>query len=101
MVCKDLVTEPILQDVEGEQLIRGLNKVHGARLDIHACGYWEPQQSAIFDVRFCHKDDDDGDDEEEEEEEEEDDDDEDDDDDNDDDDDDDDDDDEMLSHLSH
>ena len=43
MVCKDLVTEPVLQDVEGEQLTRGSNKDEDARLDIHACGFWEPQ----------------------------------------------------------
>ena len=26
MVCKEVVTEPVLQDVEGEQLTRGSNK---------------------------------------------------------------------------
>lgn len=53
MVCKDVVTEPVLQDVEGEQLTRGSNKVQDARLDIHARGFWEPQRSAVFDVRVC------------------------------------------------
>ena len=38
MVCKDLVTEPVLQDVEGEQLRQGSNKAQDARLDIHAYG---------------------------------------------------------------
>ena len=54
MVCKDVVTEPVLQDVEGEQLTRGSNKAQDARLDIHARGFWEPQRSAFFDVRVCH-----------------------------------------------
>ena len=40
MVCKDVVTEPVLQDVEGEQLTRGSNKAQDARLDIHARGFW-------------------------------------------------------------
>lgn len=54
MVCKDVVTEPVLQDVSGEQLTRGSNTARDARLDIHARGFWEPQQSAFFDVRVCH-----------------------------------------------
>ena len=53
MVCKDVVTEPVLQDVEGERLTRGSNKAQDARLDIHARGFWEPQRSAFF-VRVCH-----------------------------------------------
>ena len=43
MVCKDVATEPVLQDVEGEQLTRGSNKVQDARLDIYASGYGKPQ----------------------------------------------------------
>ena len=54
MVCKDVATEPLLQDVEGEQLTRGSNKAQDTRLDIHARGFWEPQRSAFFDVRVCH-----------------------------------------------
>ena len=54
MVCKDLGTEPVLQDVEGEQLTQGSNKAQDTRLDIHARGFWEPQRSAFFDVRVCH-----------------------------------------------
>ena len=34
MVCKDVATDPVLQDVEGELLTRGSNKVQDARLDI-------------------------------------------------------------------
>ena len=40
MICKDVATEPLLQDVEGEQLTRGSNKAQDARLDIHAHGFW-------------------------------------------------------------
>ena len=54
MVCKDVVTEPVIQDVEGEQLTRESNKAQDARLDIHARGFWEPQRSAFFYVRVCH-----------------------------------------------
>ena len=43
MVCKDVVTEPVLQDAEGEQLTRGSNKAQDARLDINTHGFWEPQ----------------------------------------------------------
>ena len=54
MACKDVATEPVLQDVEGEQLTRGSNEAQDARLDIHARGFREPQRSAFFDVRVCH-----------------------------------------------
>ena len=54
MVCKDVATEPVFQDAEGEQLTRGSNKVQDARLDIHARGFWEPQRSDFFYVRVCH-----------------------------------------------
>ena len=54
MVCKDGVTEQVLQDVEGELLTPGSNKAQDARLDIHSRGFWEPQRSAFFDVRVCH-----------------------------------------------
>ena len=54
MFCRDVATEPVLQDVEGEQLTRGSNTAQDARLDIHARGFWEPQRSAFFDVGVCH-----------------------------------------------
>ena len=54
MVCKDVATEPVLQDVEGKQLTRGWNKAQDERLDIHARGFWEPRRSAFFDVSVCH-----------------------------------------------
>ena len=54
MVCQHVVTEPVLQEVEGEHFTRGSNKAQDARLDIHARGFCEPQPSAFFDVRICH-----------------------------------------------
>ena len=52
--CNDVVVEPVLQEVTGETLNHGANKVPDARLDIHARGFWERQRSAFFDVRVCH-----------------------------------------------
>ena len=54
MVCKDVATEPVLQEVEGEQLTWRSKKALDARLHMHARGFWEPQRSALFDVRVCH-----------------------------------------------
>ena len=54
MVCTDVETEPVLQEITGEELNRGANKATDARLDVHARGFWDRQQSAFFDVRVCH-----------------------------------------------
>ena len=54
MVCNDVEVQPVLQEVTGETLNHGANKVPDARLDIHARGFWERQRSAFFDVRVCH-----------------------------------------------
>ena len=54
MVCSDVEIEPVIQDISGEHLNRGSNKVQDARLDIHARGFWERHRSAFFDVRVCH-----------------------------------------------
>ena len=54
MVCSDVEIEPQLQDVTGEQLSSGSNLAKEARLDIHACGFWEQHQYAFFDIRVCH-----------------------------------------------
>ena len=54
MVCADVETEPVLQEITGEELNRGANKAPDARLDVHARGFWDRQQSAFFDVRVCH-----------------------------------------------
>ena len=49
-----LETEPVLQDITGEELNRGANTAPDTRLDIVARGFWERQRSAFFDVRICH-----------------------------------------------
>ncbi|CAH3037034.1 unnamed protein product, partial [Porites lobata] len=54
MVCTDVETEPVLQEITGEELNRGANKAPDARLHVHARGFWDRQQSAFFDVRVCH-----------------------------------------------
>ena len=54
MVCNDVELEPVLQEVTGETLNHGANKVPDARLDIHARGFWERQITAFFDFRMCH-----------------------------------------------
>ena len=54
MVCNCVETEPVLQDLTGEELNRGANTAPDARLDIIARGFWERQRSAFFDVRVCH-----------------------------------------------
>jgi len=54
VVCYDVEVEPVLQEITGEMLPRGVNKAPDARLDIHARGFWDRQSSAFFDVRVCH-----------------------------------------------
>ena len=54
MVCNGVETEPVLQDITGEELNRGANTALDARLDIVERGFWERQRSAFFDVRICH-----------------------------------------------
>ena len=46
MVCTDVETEPVLQEITGEELNKGTNEAHDARLDVHALGFWDTQQSA-------------------------------------------------------
>ena len=43
-VCNDIEIEPKLQPIENDK----------ARLDIRACGFWCPGQSAYFDVRITN-----------------------------------------------
>ena len=54
MVCYDVEVEAGLQAVTGEELNRGANQSHDARLDVHTRGFWECQRSAYFDIRVCH-----------------------------------------------
>ena len=39
MVCSDVKSESVLQDISGEQLSKGSNKAQEERLDIHACAW--------------------------------------------------------------
>ena len=54
LVCNDVETEPVLQELTGEKLNPGANTACDARLDIHARGIWERQKSTFFDIRVCH-----------------------------------------------
>ena len=54
-VCHDVVVEPPLQPLTGENVIPATaNRKDDARADIHACGFWGRRQSAFFDVRVFH-----------------------------------------------
>ena len=46
MVCTDVETEPVLQEITGEELNRGANKAPDAQLDVHARGFWDRRQSS-------------------------------------------------------
>ena len=50
MLFTDLEIEPVLQEINGEELNRGESKVPDARLDVHARGFWDRQQSPFFNV---------------------------------------------------
>ena len=50
LVCNDVETEPVLQEITGETLNNGANLA----CDIHARGFWERQKSTFFDIRVCH-----------------------------------------------
>ena len=52
--CNDVETEPVLQEITGETLNSGANLAWDARLDIHARGFWERQNSTFLDIRVCH-----------------------------------------------
>ena len=54
VVCNDVETEPVLQEITGETLNSGANLACDTRLDIRARGFWERQKSTFFDVRVCH-----------------------------------------------
>ena len=49
-VCVDVRKEPILQEVNNENLLREANKCKEARLDISARNFWMTGQHAFFDV---------------------------------------------------
>ena len=54
MVCNGVETEPVLQDITGEELNRGASTAPDERLDIVARGFWERQRLAFFDIRIYH-----------------------------------------------
>ena len=39
MVCTNVETEPVVQEITGEELNRGANKAPDAQLDVHARGF--------------------------------------------------------------
>ena len=49
--CIDVRKEPILQEVNKEDLPREANKIKETRLDISALNFWTTGQRAFFDVR--------------------------------------------------
>ena len=54
-VCHDVVIEPPLQPLTGENVIPATaNRQDDARADIHARGFWGRWKSAFFDVRVFH-----------------------------------------------
>ncbi len=53
MACYGVEVEPVLQEITGQMLPRGVNKAPDVRLDIHARGFWDRQNSAFFGVRVC------------------------------------------------
>ncbi len=52
--CKDVVTEPVLQDLTGEQLPSGSNTSPNARLDVSCRSFWTPLDKVFTDVRVFH-----------------------------------------------
>ena len=54
VVCSDAQIELGLQEINAEVLTAGKNRAAESWLDIHACGYWERQDSAFFDVSVCY-----------------------------------------------
>ena len=50
-VCKDIKTEPVLQELTGEQFPRSTITTPEARDDINARSFWTKGQMAFFDVK--------------------------------------------------
>jgi hypothetical protein len=53
-VCKDVVIEPPLLELSGEDLPRGSITTAGARLDVSARSFWTPMDKVFTDVRIFH-----------------------------------------------
>lgn len=41
MVCSDVEIVPVLQDISGEELGKGSNRIPDVKLAFHARGFWE------------------------------------------------------------
>ena len=54
VVSSDAQIELGLQEINAEVPTPGKNRAADAWLDIYACGYWERQDSAFFDVGVCY-----------------------------------------------
>ena len=54
VVCNDVETEPVLQEITRETLNSSANLACNACLDIHARGFRERQKLTFFDIRVCH-----------------------------------------------
>ena len=54
VVCNDVQTESVLQQINGAVLTPGASRAADAGLDIYARGFREWQSSAFFDVRVCY-----------------------------------------------
>ena len=50
-VCTDVVIEPSLLPLTGEQLPRGSNTSNKARLDVSCRGFWTPLDKTFMDIR--------------------------------------------------
>ena len=54
-VCPNVAIEPHLQPLSGESFrLASTYTDDGARLDVHARGFWNTRQDAFFDVRVFH-----------------------------------------------
>jgi hypothetical protein len=53
-ICKDVVIEPPLLELNGEQLTRGTITSREARLDVSARSFWSPMDKVFTDVRVFH-----------------------------------------------
>ena len=53
-VYQEVIKEPCLQPLSGEELPRSTNKADDARVDIRARGFWNGEHDAFFDVRVFY-----------------------------------------------
>ena len=53
-ICKDVLVEPQLLPVTGEELPFGTILEDGARSDVSAIGLWQPLSRAFLDIKVCN-----------------------------------------------